>query len=404
MRITNITSKIINIKFIYIEEFMGRKIILTEEQEKIVKDSYLSGMSCNQILKNTGFGRDAIKRCLVDAGIYNPDKTRYRKYSDEDIEYIKKYYQIGDWDSIFKKYPFMNKQNVYDMAKKRGFSADFYFWRKEDELIVKENMYSKTFEEISDLIDNRKSSSQVKQKAFKLGYRNDDSWTEEEINILKKNYSLIPMIEIMKLLPRHKTKDCIQMKASQLNLKSYYSLNCMWTDDEKDFIKNNWKSMSDIELADKLKRSQRNVKYQRERLGLFRSDPFGEINNRLNDYLRGRSYTWRKNSINACNNKCVLTGSEKFDVHHIYPVNQIISDILYELNLENKNLDEYTSKELEIIVTKFNEKQNKYLGVCVRQDIHNLFHSIYGDIATKDQWEQFVIDFKNNKFADYIAA
>ena len=162
--------------------------------------------------------------------------------------------------------------------------------------------------------------------------------------------------------------------------------------------------MSDIELADKLKRSQRNVKYQRERLGLFRSDPFGEINNRLNDYLRRRSYTWRKNSINACNNKCVLTGSEKFDVHHIYPVNQIISDILYELNLENKNLDEYTSKELEIIVTKFNEKQNKYLGVCVRQDIHNLFHSIYGDIATKDQWEQFIIDFKNDKFVDYIAA
>ena len=194
------------------------------------------------------------------------------------------------------------------------------------------------------------------------------------------------------------------MKASQLNLKSYYSLNCMWTDDEKDFIKNNWKFMSDIELADKLKRSQRNVKYQRERLGLFRSDPFGEINNRLNDYLRRRSYTWRKNSINACNNKCVLTGSEKFDVHHIYPVNQIISDILYELNLENKNLDEYTSKELEIIVTKFNEKQNKYLGVCVRQDIHNLFHSIYGDIATKDQWEQFVIDFKNDKFVYYIAA
>ena len=72
--------------------------------------------------------------------------------------------------------------------------------------------------------------------------------------------------------------------------------------------------------------------------------------------------------------------------------------------MENKNLDEYTSKELEIIVTKFNEKQNKYLGVCVRQDIHNLFHSIYGDIVTKDQWEQFVIDFKNDKFVDYIAA
>lgn len=69
MRITNITSKIINIKFIYIEEFMGRKIILTEEQEKIVKDSYLSGMSCNQILKNTGFGRDGLSSPISSMGV-----------------------------------------------------------------------------------------------------------------------------------------------------------------------------------------------------------------------------------------------------------------------------------------------------------------------------------------------
>lgn len=99
-----------------------------------------------------------------------------------------------------------------------------------------------------------------------------------------------------------------------------------------------------------------------------------------------------------------LTGSDKFDVHHLYPVNQIISDILYELDFENKNIDEYTSEELDLITKKYHEKQNKYLGVCVRQDIHNLFHSIYGDTSTKEQWEQFVIDFKNNKYVNCIAA
>lgn len=383
---------------------MGRKIILTEQQQQEVINLYSSGMSCNQIYKDTGYGRDAIKRCLVDAGIYNPDKIRYKKYSDDDIAYIKKYYQIGDWDSIFKKYPTMHKQNVYDMAKKRGFSANFHVWEQEDELIVKENMYKKSFEDISLMLNNKKSPDQVRSKAYKLGYRNDDSWTSEELNILKSKYSVLPMVDLMKLLPRHKTKECIQMKAGSLNLKSYYSLHCLWTVEEKQFIKDNWEHMSDAEMADILNRPQRNVKYQRTRLGLSRSDAFRDLNDNLNYYLRARSYEWRKKSIESCNKKCILIGSEQFEVHHLYPVNQIISDTLYELNLENKDLDNYTSSELEIITEKFHEKQNKHLGICIRRDIHNLFHSIYGDIATKDDWDKFQRDFKNNKYNKYIAA
>ena len=382
---------------------MGKKIILTDEQQKVVKDMYLSGISCNQIQKRTSLSREAIRRYLKEEGIYEPHK-RYKKYSDEDIAYIKQYYQIGDWNSIFEKYLNLNKQNIYDLARKYNFSADFHNWYPEDEKIVQENMYDKTFEEISILLNNRKSSDQIKSKAYNLGYRNDDSWTDEEINILKETYSVLPINEVMKLLPRHKTKECIHVKASQYALKSYYSLNCLWTDDEKNFIRRNWQTMSDFELADRMGKSQRNVKYQRQRLGLFRTDPTSVINNRLNDYLRARSYGWRKNSIEVCGNKCVITGSGYFDVHHLYPVNQIITDVLDELELDNKDLSEYTSTELESILEKFQEKQNKYLGVCVRQDIHNLFHSIYGDAATKDQWDQFVVDIKNKKYAGYLAA
>lgn len=66
---------------------MGNKIILTEDQKKQIIEMYISGMSCNKIFATIGFGRESIKKCLIDAGIYNSNR-RYKKYSDDDIEYI----------------------------------------------------------------------------------------------------------------------------------------------------------------------------------------------------------------------------------------------------------------------------------------------------------------------------
>ena len=53
----------------------------------------------------------------------------------------------------------------------------------------------------------------------------------------------------------------------------------------------------------------------------------------------------------------------------------------------------------------FNSIHDKYpLGVCVRKDIHKLFHQIYGAGGnTENQWNKFVEDFKNGVYKDRIS-
>ena len=48
------------------------------------------------------------------------------------------------------------------------------------------------------------------------------------------------------------------------------------------------------------------------------------------------------------------------------------------------------------ITSAFIDEHNKYpLGVCIRKDIHDLFHSIYGRYNnTQEQWERFKEDYK----------
>ena len=47
---------------------------------------------------------------------------------------------------------------------------------------------------------------------------------------------------------------------------------------------------------------------------------------------------------------------------------------------------------------------NYPLGVCVRKDIHDLFHNIYGSGGnTEEQWNKFYEDFNNGLYDGQIA-
>ena len=48
------------------------------------------------------------------------------KYTNEDIEFLKKYYPIGDWDTIFKRFPNLDRKKIYNVCHKRGISANYY--------------------------------------------------------------------------------------------------------------------------------------------------------------------------------------------------------------------------------------------------------------------------------------
>lgn len=139
-------------------------------------------------------------------------------------------------------------------------------------------------------------------------------------------------------------------------------------------------------------------------LGLLHFNKDGSGYEGLTKYLRGHLQTWKNESMKNCNYKCVLTGSKDFVIHHKYGFANIVNETIEEYNIEIKDYKDYTQEELEDILEKFQIVHSRYpLGVCVRKDIHLLYHSIYSKcVNTEDQWNQFVVDFKNGVYDDQI--
>lgn len=121
----------------------------------------------------------------------------------------------------------------------------------------------------------------------------------------------------------------------------------------------------------------------------------------LYNHLRSSLKYWFKKSIESCDNKCAVTGDKyqpKFEIHHLKSFNLIIKEILDQLNLKAKPVKYYSKKELYSIRKLSEQEHNKLLGVCLRPDIHDLFHSYYGfGDNTPEQFYEFKEKFIQNK-------
>lgn len=112
----------------------------------------------------------------------------------------------------------------------------------------------------------------------------------------------------------------------------------------------------------------------------------------INHYLRGCIELWKKDGMQQCNYKCIIS-NERFNViHHLYGFDKIIEETFSTLNIEIKPLlVNYSIEELENLKDKLLELHYKYgLGVCLRGDIHSLFHKLYGrGNNTPEQFYEF---------------
>lgn len=122
----------------------------------------------------------------------------------------------------------------------------------------------------------------------------------------------------------------------------------------------------------------------------------------ISNYARGRLHDWIKDSKNKCDNKCIITGSSEYDVHHLYSFNKIFSEVASELQLEIRpNVSDYSSEELDTIAKKTIEVNNRYgLGVCIREDLHYDFHKEYKHNNTPNQFIAFVEERFPNKIME----
>lgn len=375
------------------------KKIDEETIQKMIK-MYNSGMTYIEISKITGINPDKISNHIRDK--VNKRLSKNERLTEEDKNHICELYQNGEMNKILDDYDFLNKAFVYRLAGEKGIKRDKYFWSEDDIKILQQN-YGKPLEEIQKMLHNKHSLRAISSKAIKLGIAEKNNWSDDETKILIDHYSFIPMNEIEKMLP-NRNHDSIINQARKLGIKSYYYLNEKYSKEQKEFILNNYKTMTDQEIANCLNKPLSGIQEQRRKLGIYYLNKDYSKYENFAKFFRGHIQDWKKSSMESCNYQCIFTGSKDFALHHKYGFNLILKETFEKVDdlnlLKGDNLEDYSKDELDKILQIFSEIHSKYpLGVCVRKDIHDLFHSIYGAGGnTPEQWDIFYEDFKNNKY------
>lgn len=373
----------------------------TEEELNNIISDYKNGMTPKEMSEKYDRNSGTIIGKLKSIGVYKNTKHRF---TDDDIKTLSKYYPKGDFDSIFKEIPDTTMSSIIGTCNRLGISADYYNekkWTNEDLAVVEKCYYSNTLDEIREMICDRHSNDAIQTKALKyFGYSKDRSWTDEELDILYRYYPIESVDEVCLRLSK-RTRQAIVRQANNLNIQSKFYLDTYWSDEEEKFLIDNWKSMSDKEIAKSLGRELHAIVDKRSMLKLARiSDRNGKSYADLQAYIRGNLRVWKNESMRNCDYMCVLTGSKNFQIHHLYSFNTMFNEALEELDITLKdNFSDYTDDELSLMLNCMITKHNEYpLGVCIRTDLHKLFHHIYVKITTPDMWGRFVERYNNGEF------
>lgn len=365
-------------------------------KDKIDKilNMYNKGETIVNISKKIGACEDTISKYIHKYG-------EKRNLTEKDKKQICMWYKNNQWEKIFDAYPFLNKSKVYHIASQSGIKKESYFWLEEDIKYLINNFGKLSYLQMSVDMENRHSPRAISTKAIKLGLTSSQFWTKKEEEILIKYYSSIPKEKILKMLP-NRTEAAIVCHAVLLGIKGYHYLQEKYSEEQKQFILDNYNILSDEEMAKLLNKTTNGVKDQKRKMGIYK------INKEYNGYeniakvFRGQIYKWKEESMKNCNYQCILTGSKDYKIHHLYGFNKIVEEALFVSDeqglLKGTNPQDYTKEEMDVLINIFLEIHNKYpLGVCVRTDLHDKFHEIYGiGNNTPEQWNAFEYKYVNN--------
>lgn len=372
-----------------------------DELENIIKD-YQNGIRPFELAEKYKRKSGTIIGKLKSIGIYNDSTYHFTK---DDIEFLKEYYPIGDWTSIYQRFPNITKQSIHGKMNSLNIHQQRYYWTKEDEKILQDK-YSEMYghvKEFVDLFDGKYTYGAITSKARKMGLRTRELWSEKELKILKSKYEQCTLNEIMVYLP-NRSRTTIITKARSLGLSNRLILETNFSESDKNFISTNYSHMTDKEIGEILGRSFTAINNYRYRNGLVKIYEKSSYND-LSEYVRRNNSEWKIQSMIHCGYKCALTGNRFDDIHHIYGLNLILNETLYELDIKVKeNIDDYTSGELKDVLAMFRIKQSEYpLGVCLSKNVHLIFHNIYGyGNNTQEQWDEFVRNFKEGKYSEIL--
>ena len=226
------------------------------------------------------------------------------------------------------RFPNISKQSIQTKMSKLGIKQiNESIWTDEEIKILKQ-YYEIDINKVQDLLPNRSYKS-ICTKAQRIGIKNREFWSDEEMEKLSELYPNYPIDDILSYFP-NRSKYSIIHEAGKLNIQSYdYN---PYTREEDDYIINNWKLKPDIILGKELGRTKASIKVRRHFLKLYRRDMDSLTYESLSKYISGNIQYWKNASMNDCDYKCIFTGSKEFQIHHLYGVSNILNDIMDKYN------------------------------------------------------------------------
>lgn len=275
-------------------------------------------------------------------------------------------------------------------------------WNVNDVDILRNNYRKTKTSDIQKMLSKEYSIKAIRSRAKDFGFAKSRLWSKEEEKILLDNYAHVPLNEIIVLLP-NRTLPSILGKARKLNLLNYFYINNIYNADEIQFLKDNYLNMTNYEIAQKLNRTESGVEQKLYHLSLFRPTEIKKDGyKKLSIFMRSRLYLWREEVRKSNNYTCCISGKKSnIIVHHCRSFNLLFDETMEILNFPEYDIfEQYNDEQLLIFVKTFLDLQEYYHAyVCITEEIHKLFHKEYGyGDNTEDQWEEFVIKYKNNYY------
>lgn len=123
----------------------------------------------------------------------------------------------------------------------------------------------------------------------------------------------------------------------------------------------------------------------------------------IKHYLRKAIDEWKFNSLKVYDFKCAITGEKAQDlqVHHLTPFHVIRDEVMAELGVTvRETIGEYSRAELDALEDGIKKRHDGELGVPLRYHIHRLFHRVYGNNATKEDFLEFKERYHRGEFSD----
>ena len=318
-------------------------------------------------------------------------------WSEEELQLVKEYYLIYS-DKEMSKIVFQDKKSAKAIEKqrlkmglKRGSSNKR--WSSEEVALLKEVYEDYTNNEIMEMFFNgTRSRKSINEMGLKMGLVKSEETqkrTNEEKTRKIKNYNL-----------GRNMKEESKQKLSATMKKQY----------EEGRI-SPWKGriVSEEEKEKARQRNKEKAMWAGEKNPRHIKPLFKEENGRwlggitpISQALRENISLWKTKSMEICEYKCMITGQPFSDIHHVYPFNKTIKEVLKDLNLEIKpNLSHYENSDKII-----NEVQlrHDYLGICLSSEIHKLFHDVYSYVDFNlDDFIEFIRDYFNGMYDEKLS-